>query len=141
MQMNIISPRYARGFAKGIGIGALAGALFLGAGGRLAMRLFALSSRPAVVLTLRGTLTVVLAGAIAGAIGGLMLPFAWKLPRGVLVRGVLFGLICYVLASPGFRPPRPITFLLFAPGFLLYGVCAIMLWNRTLASSQPVYQL
>lgn len=53
--------------------GALSGAVFLGAGGRFAMYLFALARARPPLFSARGSLNVVLAGAIAGTIGGLIL--------------------------------------------------------------------
>ena len=115
--------------------GAASGALFLGVGGRLAMHAFALATARSAGFTVRGSLNVVFAGAIAGAIGGLLLAvIARFLPQQRWLRGVLFGVVCYVIATPGFRPPRPLVFVLFAPAFLAYGVVLALAWGRLVGS-------
>ncbi len=128
-----LSPRFS-GIA--FGAGALTGAAFLGAGGRFAMYLFAIVTARSSVFSLRGSLNVVFAGALAGAIGGLVLALTERfLPRARLIRGLLFGLLCYLLAIPGFRPPRPLVFALFAPLFLAYGLVTVWLADRMSARS------
>jgi len=119
-------------------LGAATGALCLGAGGRLVMRLFALATARPTTLSLRGTLTVVTFGAIAGAIGALvLLAVARWLPGPPWLRGLVFGALCYLLASPGFRPPRPLVFALFAPAFLGYGLVFVAVWARLVAGGRP----
>lgn len=34
------------------------------------------------------------------------------------------------LATPGFRPPELVVFVLFTPTFLAYGVATVMLYKR-----------
>jgi hypothetical protein len=88
-------------------LGAGAGALFLGVGGRLAMHAFALATVRSASFTLGGSLSVVMAGAIAGVIGGLLLVVIERfMPQRLWLRGVLFAAICYLIATPGIRPPR-----------------------------------
>ena len=122
-------------FTTAVLAGAASGALFLGVGGRLAMHAFALATARSAGFTVRGSLNVVFAGAIAGAIGGLLLAVIERFlsPR-LWVRGVLFGVVCYVIAIPGFRPPRPLVFVLFAPAFLAYGVVLALAWGRLVGS-------
>ena len=122
-------------FTTAVLAGAASGALFLGVGGRLAMHAFALATARSAGFTVRGSLNVVFAGAIAGAIGGLLLAvIARFLPQQRWLRGVLFGVVCYVIATPGFRPPRPLVFVLFAPAFLAYGVVLALAWGRLVGS-------
>ncbi len=122
-------------FTTAVVAGAATGALFLGVGGRLAMHAFALATARSAGFTVRGSLNVVFAGAIAGAIGGLLLAvIARFLPQQRWLRGVLFGVVCYVIATPGFRPPRPLVFVLFAPAFLAYGVVLALAWGRLVGS-------
>ncbi len=119
-------------------LGAASGALFLGAGGRLVMRLVALATGRFPTFSVHGTLNVVLAGAIAGAVGGLIL-FAlvrW-LPKPPWLRGLTFSAICYLVAVPGFRPPQPLVFALFAPAFLAYGFTVAILWARVVNRPAP----
>src|SRR3989454_6179909 len=102
-------------------LGAAIGALCLGLGGRLAMRGFALATARASAFTLRGTLNVMFAGAIAGSLGGVLFLVVGRfLPARIWLRGLVFAGVCYVLATPGFRPPRPLVFALFGPPFVAY---------------------
>jgi|SRR5437667_7390515 len=118
-------------FATALLLGAATGAVFLGVGGRLAMHAFALATARSAGFTLRGSLNVVFAGAITGAIGGLLLAGIDRfLPRPRGFRALLFAAVCYLIATPGFRPPRPLVFALFAPAFLAYGVVLELTWER-----------
>src|SRR3989442_12266945 len=100
-------------------LGAAIGALCLGLGGRLAMRGFALATARASAFTLRGTLNVMFAGAVAGSLGGgLFLVVGRFLPASIWLRGLVFARVGYDLAPPGLRPPRPLVFALFRPPFL-----------------------
>ena len=95
------------------------------------MRVFALATARPGSFTLPGSLNIVFAGAIAGAIGGLLFAVIERfMPRRLWLRGVLFAGICYLLAIPGFRPPQPLVFALFAPAFLGYGVVLALAWER-----------
>ena len=109
----------------------------LGLGGRLVMRLFAVATGRGGAFSVRGTLTVVFAGAVAGLIGGALF---WTvdrwLPRRPLPRGLAFGLLCFAIASPGIRPPQFLTFGLFAPFFVGYGLVIASAWARV-ARQEP----
>ena len=130
-----ISTTQVRRFATALALGAGTGALLLGVGGRLVMHAFALATARSGGFTLRGSLNVVFAGAIAGLIGGLLFAvIARFMPQRLWLRGVLFAGICYVLATPGFRPPHPLVFALFAPPFLGYGVVLALAWERVVGS-------
>ena len=103
--------------------GALAGAAFLGAGTRVAMRGVALAEGRVPIWTFRGTLTVV----GMGAAFGLLFTLIWALvarwiPGNRFVRGLLFGALGAVIASPGLTPQRLSTFALFVPWFIAFGV-------------------
>jgi len=107
-------------------LGAAIGAVCLGLGGRLAMRGFALATARASAFTLRGTLNVMFAGAIAGSLGGVLFLVVGRfLPARIWLRGLVFAGVCYVLATPGFRPPRPLVFALFGPPFVAYGLALV----------------
>ncbi|MEX2179193.1 MAG: hypothetical protein WD801_10815 [Gemmatimonadaceae bacterium] len=112
-------------------VGATTGAVFLGAGGRVAMLLFAVATMRQWGITFGGTMSVVLSGAIAGAIGGALLALTGRwLPQRRWLRGLAFAVLCYVVAIPGFRPPTPLVFGLFAPWFLFYGMATVWLTLR-----------
>ena len=114
-----------------LALGTASGALLLGLGGRLVMRLFAVATGRPGAFSLRGTLTVVFAGAVAGLIGGVLFWAVERwLPRRTLPRGLAFGLLCFGIASPGIRPPQLRTFGLFAPFFLGYGLVVAYAWAR-----------
>jgi ABC-type amino acid transport substrate-binding protein len=131
-------PLRVRALLLGIGLGAAAGSALLGLGGRLAMRLFALATERPPAFTVRGTLVVAFAGAVAGALGGMLFWAVWRyLPGASWMRGLTFGALTFVIATPGIRPPRPLTFGLFAPLFLAYGLGLSALWTRYGAHARP----
>jgi len=136
----LVSVRAAffRRFATAVGLGAGIGALLLGVGGRLVMHLFALATAGTGSFTLQGSLSVVFTGAIAGAIGGALLALIDRfLPRRPAMRAAVFVIICYIIATPGFRPPRALVFALFAPLFVVYGALLVMAWERARRSIAP----
>jgi len=122
---------FGRRFAGALLFGAVSGAVFLGAGGRLVMRIFALATARPSAFTFLGSLNVLVAGAIAGATGGLVFLVLQRiLPKALWLRGAVFAVACYILAIPGFRPPRPLVFALFGCAFLAYGVALVAAWER-----------
>jgi len=99
------------------------------------MHAFALATARTGAFTLRGSVTVVLFGAIAGAIGGLLFAMVERfMPQRLWLRGVLFSGLCYLIAIPGFRPPQLLVFALFALAFLGYGVVLALAWERVVRS-------
>ena len=103
-------------------VGALAGAVLLGGGTRIAMRGVALIEGRVPTWTLTGTLQVMMYGALFGlGFALLWMLVGRRLPGNRFVRGLLFGVLTAVVASPGLTPRRLSTFLLFTPWFLLYG--------------------
>ena len=133
--MTTIPTTHFGRFATGLTLGAGSGALFLGVGGRLVMHAFALATARPGSFTLPGSLNVVFAGAIAGAIGGLLFAAIERfMPQRLWLRGVLFAALCYLIATPGFRPMQPLVFLLFLPTFFGYGVVLALAWERVIRS-------
>jgi hypothetical protein len=124
------STSWIRDVARFSLLGAVAGAIVLGVGGRLAMWIFAITGERSAGFTLGGSLTVVFGGATTGLIGALIL-FALRrrLPKRGLARGLVYGIIALAVFSPGIRPPQPLTFALFAPLFLGYGLLLSALWK------------
>ena len=77
--------------------------------------------------TFAGTLQVMLYGALFGLGFALLWALVGRhLPGSRFARGLLFGVVTTVLASPGLTPRRLSTFLLFTPWFVLYGVAMSM---------------
>ena len=112
-----------RALGRALLVSVLAGAVFLGAGTRVAMRGVAMVEGRVPVWTFRGTLNVVGMGAAFGLLFGLTwaLVARW-IPGNRFVRGLLFGALCAVIASPGLTPQRVSTFALFVPWFVAFGV-------------------
>jgi len=124
-------PSRVRSLLAALLVGTATGALLLGVGGRPVMRAFALATGRPPGFSFGGTFSIILSGAIAGFVGGMLLFAAARfVPARLPFRGLIFGLLCYVLATPGFRPPHLLVFALFAPTFLAYGVATVMLHER-----------
>jgi hypothetical protein len=112
-----------------VAAGAGLGALFVGLGGRGAMRLLALRMGNEGVFSLGGSAEVVLYGTIVGAAGGAAVALLepWLRPRPWLVAGPLFGLALY--AGTAFTLPAHIAdtarpFAQIMPlVWLLFGLC------------------
>ena len=95
------------------------------------MRGVALIEERVPTWTLKGTLEVMMYGALFGL--GFALLWALvghRLPGNRFVRGLVFGVLTAVLASPGLTPRRLSTFLLFTPWFLLYGMAISVFASR-----------
>jgi hypothetical protein len=126
--------------ARTVLAGTLAGAVFLGAGTRAAMRGVALVEGRVPVWTVTGTLTVIGMGALFGLLFSLlwMLVGRW-IPGHRFARGLLFGALSALIASPGLTPPRVSTFVLFVPWFLAYGIALSLFvgWSREASRSSP----
>ena len=119
-----------------LALGAAVGLPTLGLGGRLAMFGFAHQTARVSHWTARGTMTVALSGAIAGALAGVLFVAVdrWLLPRArPVARGLVFGVVTLGVASPGVRPPWPLTFALFAPAFLTFGLAFVVCSTRVVA--------
>ena len=97
--------------------------MFLGLGGRTAMYVFARATGREPHVTARGALTVMLYGMAFGIGLGLVRWLVNPFLRGLWrLHGVTFAAIAYAICSVGMRPPTLLTYSLFAPLFLLYGL-------------------
>ena len=134
---SVVKPRQDTWGARigwAVAVGAAVGFVTLGLGGRLAMFGFAQHTARPSIWTLRGTLTVALSGSLAGALAALLFLAVqrWLLPNArPVVRGLAAGALTLLVAAPGIRPPWPVTFALFAPAFLAFGVGFVWLWSRS----------
>jgi len=140
MASTLVSqPRRVRSLLTALMAGTATGALLLGVGGRIVMRAFALATGRPSGFSVGGTFSVILSGAIAGCVGGVLLFAATRfVPAQLRFRGLIFGLLCYALATPGFRPPQLFVFALFAPIFLAYGVATVTLYERFIRSERGI---
>lgn len=132
---------YYREMPSALIAGAVAGALVLGIAGRGATAGVALVTGNALNLSLRGVLEVVIAGALVGAIGGVLLLVLKSVcggarqARGAIVGVVLFA--CSVLVSwvsgkiaLSVDSTQLLTLIVVAIMFIVYGVCADALMAR-----------
>jgi hypothetical protein len=122
-----------------LAIGAGAGLLVLGAGGRVAMRLIALREGTPTGVTVGGTLTVVVLGLVSGVAGALLLALsdaaAGRLTRRrpgarPWTRRALFAALLLLVTLRGLRGSPPIGLPMFLPLVVLYGVALDRLVGR-----------
>ena len=112
-----------------LALGAVVGAVFLGVGGRIAMRIFALLEGRAAGWTFEGSLTVVFMGAVFGTIGGFLLWLGRRLfPRSAVARGALFWIPLTGLFLRGLSPLTENSLLAFVPFYVAYGVVVYRLF-------------
>ena len=118
-----------RRWLRGPLLGALLGLPILGGGGRLAMHAIALTSDAQRVVSVEGTITVLLAGTAAGLAGGLIYALLDRLlPQLRPVRAALFVVALVLLTLRGLRPLQPLPLALFMPLVLLYGALFERAW-------------
>ena len=126
---------------KTAALGAAAGAVILGGGGRIVMRLLAHSIDRPGVFSLGGSLEVVAYGAIVGAAGGVLAAFVRLLPLGFSARAAAIGLLTYagtLLTLPDhiadtarpFADRMMLVHALFGATFLLYAVALEVLSGK-----------
>ena len=121
MRYEIQLPR--RSLPTAIALGALVGAVFLGIGGRIAMRIFALMEGREPGWTLEGSLTVVFMGAVFGTIGGFLLWLGRRwFKRSPMARGALFWIPLTALFLRGLSPLTGNSLAAFLPFYLAYGL-------------------
>ena len=118
-----------RRWLRGPLLGVLLGLPILGGGGRLAMHAIALTSDAQRVVSVEGTITVLLAGALAGLAGGMIYALLDRvLPQRRFARGVLFLVVLVLLTLRGLRPVTSLSLALFMPLALLYGAAFELAW-------------
>ncbi|HEY3134057.1 MAG TPA: hypothetical protein VGJ47_05450 [Gemmatimonadaceae bacterium] len=101
--------------------GTLVGLVVLGIGGRLLMRVVAhMEHRPFFVFTPGGTLTVVLAGAVAGLLAGFIYYLVRRFIREPWLRIVVFVVICELVAWRGVHGLLRVPQLMFMGLALIY---------------------
>lgn len=129
MNTQIELPR--RSLPMALVLGAATGAVFLGVGGRVAMRIFALLTERAPGWSFGGSMTVVFMGAVFGTIGGLLLWLGRRFFRASpLARGGLFWIPLTLLYLRILSPLTSDSLIAFSPFVALYGVVLYRIWCR-----------
>lgn len=118
---------------------AVLGLIVLGVGGRLLMRLIAhREHRPVMVFTVPGTLTVLLAGTVAGLAAGLIYYLLLRFVREKWVRTAIFFGICEFIAWRGVHGLLRVPQLMFMTLALIFLITIDAIGRRTgIASSEP----
>ena len=128
----------ARAWLSLIVVGAVIGTLMLGIGGRIAMRIIAVSTGAPPGWSVGGTGTVLLLGALSGAAGALVRVLAsWLVPGPRWMETAVFSLAIALLTIRGLRPVQALPFALFAPLVIAYGLMLETLWRRRTAGGTP----
>jgi hypothetical protein len=127
-----------RDWLRGPLLGAVLGLPILGGGGRLAMHAVSLLAADAQhSVTAQGTITVLLAGVVAGTAGGAIYAvLARVLPARRILRDALFTVVLVLLTLRGLNPVQVLTLALFMPVVLLYGIALERAWHTRLHSSR-----
>ena len=116
---------------RDVAVGAGVGALVLGIGGRSAMRGIAILSGAPPSFSFGGSLRVVLLGALAGLVGGLLLlGLRALLPKRWLIQTLLFYVMILLITLRGLRPIDAQRLMLFLPLVLAYGFLVRTLTRR-----------
>lgn len=120
-----------RDWVAGVVAGAMLGAIFLGVGGRAAMRLVAVAQGAAGSFTIGGSMTVVALGALSGAIVALIFLVARILfPSRRAPRVIFFWTVTLGIVLRGLSPLTPLTLAIFVPLFLAHGSLLNLYWCR-----------
>lgn len=127
---------------RGAVLGTLLGALFLGIGGRAAMRAIGNLQGAPAGFSIGGTTTVVFLGAASGLAAGLIYATCRKLLQrhSWWARG-LFAVIMLAVTLRGLRPVDSQRLIIFLPLFVAFGIALDRIWERSrvaeFASTRP----
>ena len=112
-----------RALPTALTLGAAVGAIFLGIGGRIAMRIFALMQGREPGWTFEGSLTVVFMGAVFGTIGGFLLWLGRRwFRRSPVARGAIFWIPLTALFLRGLSPLTQDSLTAFLPFYVAYSI-------------------
>ena len=115
----------------GLTVGAILGAVILGIGSRIGMRVIAIAQGQGPSFTFEGTLTVVLLGTATGAaVAVLFLLARTAFPNRRLARVSLFWTLLALFVWRGLNPISALNAAVFAPLFLLHGSLLTVYWCR-----------
>jgi hypothetical protein len=120
VRLEIELPR--RSFVTAIALGAIVGTIFLGIGGRIAMRIFAMLEGREPGWSLGGTMTIVFMGTAWGTLGGILLWLGRRyFKRSPIARGLVFWIPLTLLYLRGLSPLSTNSLIVFTPFYLAYG--------------------
>jgi hypothetical protein len=140
--MNTVIELPKRSLPTALALGAAVGAVFLGVGGRAAMRIFALLTDRAPGWSFGGTMTVVFFGAVFGTIGGLLLWLGRRFFKTTpLARGALFWIPLTLLYLWILSPLNGDSLIAFTPFVVLYGVVLYRIWCRRFVAGWRVHPM
>lgn len=126
MRYDVDLPR--RSLPASLALGAAVGAVFLGAGGRIAMRIVALMEGREPGFSIGGTLPVIFMGAVWGTLGGLMLWLGRRyFRRSPIARGALFWIPLTLLFLRGLSPLNQDSLIAFVPFYAVWG--GVLYWT------------
>ena len=115
----------------GLMVGAALGAMILGVGGRLGMRVIAIAREQAPAFSVEGSIAVTLLGAGAGAVVAVFFLLArTAFPTRRLGRVSLFWALLALVVWRGLNPVSTLNVAVFAPLFLLHGGLLTAWWCR-----------
>jgi hypothetical protein len=129
MHYEIQLPR--RSLLTTVALGAIVGAVFLGIGGRIAMRIFALLQEREPGWSFGGSMTVVFMGAAFGTTGGLLLWLGRRFfKRSPVARGLVFWLPLTLLYLRVLSPLSTNSLIAFTPFIVAYGAVLYRVFCR-----------
>jgi hypothetical protein len=118
-----------RDWRDALALGAGLGAVVLGAGGRLAMRFYAIAVEQDPAFSLSGSMTVVLAGTVTGAATAVGFLVTRMIPRvGPLIQVLVFWAGSLALALRLLQPINPRRLELFLPLAAIFVVVLQLVW-------------
>jgi hypothetical protein len=118
-------------------LGIVLGTIFLGIGGRAAMRAIAIAQNGPTGFSFGGSLTVVFLGAASGLAAGLIYAACRRfLSRSVWLARAVFAVIFLAITLRGLRPLDAQRLILFLPLFAAFGLAFDRLWDRVIVRGQ-----
>lgn len=123
-------PRFAD-WRAGLAVGAAMGALILGVGGRMGMRVIAIAQHQPPAFSIEGSLAITMLGAVAGAaVAAVFLLSRTLFPTRRLWRVTLFWTIVALVVWRGLNPISWLSLSVFAPLFVIHGALLTTYWCR-----------
>lgn len=118
-----------RSLVTALALGAVVGTIFLGIGGRVAMRIFALLDGTEPGFSLGGSMSVVIMGAVWGMVGGGLLWLGRRtFKTSPVARAAVFWIPLTLLYLRGLTPLSADRLMAFTPFYLMYGAALYRVW-------------